>query len=515
MARWSVRTFCDETGLSKKEFNRLYREYVRRKASGEAFQRFCDAAGLGAGDHSQIQRQLESRHGQAVGRWGRRVRRGGDGDNTSRPDRRARLRSRRSGQRLRQALQAPAPRQGQSRGGTASVSPPRLEGPAVQQIVWAAYPDNPRERVPLLESKTLSLEINSVQMKLPGGIPWLDLERLEALAGQFPSFVQVKKGDVRIHQGLATALKLESVSNATVELGTWAQLQLMLKASGKSQPALDTREGSLLFILHCTTARPPDLLEVCRELDAREGCLTLPSYAELVWQEGKLGDIEAFDEIARRSNKWRPQTCVGRGDCTLRDAVSVAKRSGSGGGECVRIVTESDRGELQCSTAKQHGSTKAPRDGQRWFHQEYVPGLSAREFRVWVVTRADDRALRGRRAQVVAKVVTNWDWDEAMHSTAVTDIHLKGCFGVTEAMLDEYALHIVDELRRRDDAKEHFASLEIACRVDIGTIAGTLFVVEATRFYNAHFFSLCLPEPYTMLVERIGDAVAEYFGVAK
>ena len=76
-------------------------------------------------------------------------------------------------------------------------------------------------------------------------------------------------------------------------------------------------------------------------------------------------------------------------------------------------------------------------------------------------------------------------------------------------------MDVVGKLRARSDWREHFETLEIAVRVDVGVSSGEhgfrFFVNEITRLVGyGYMFSSYLASPYMILCRGVADALARY-----
>jgi hypothetical protein len=253
-----------------------------------------------------------------------------------------------------------------------------------------------------------------------------------------------------------------------------------------------------------------------------EVCL---SETEAAWEELKIGDIKAFDDIARQADKefsYRPRTCFGNGICLLpRNEVEfmIIKRSHSCGGAHVERVPGSDRERLMCVDAEEGRYRRLcliSSQNPIWFHQEEVTSLRTYgEFRVFFV-----------KDEIVGAVRTGFEDREGEKNMAVQPLSASD-FNWYSNNLEEqkyiwsrlyaFAAYIRAHLLRRHDSREHYRSLRVAVRIDIGVSLlnpdGRFFVVEVARFAGATFFSqIMYRNPYTQMMERIAKAIIEEYG---
>ncbi|KAL8412658.1 hypothetical protein RB596_001749 [Gaeumannomyces avenae] len=194
-------------------------------------------------------------------------------------------------------------------------------------------------------------------------------------------------------------------------------------------------------------------------------------------------------------------------------------------------------------TVEDHIVPRGARLQTRWFHQELVPSLQHGEFRVFVATKPDADALRGRRGYVVHWIVTATRRDNrgCGDNMLVTRPDLGGSSssddpggpdgelagmdgkdpfaarGTTSGAVLAFALEAFEALRRQGGAA--FDSLEVGCRVDVGVCApppggegeAKLFVNEINRWYSATYFSIeSLPSPHTKICAHFALAFANW-----
>jgi hypothetical protein len=320
-----------------------------------------------------------------------------------------------------------------------------------------------------------------------------------------------------------------SLSSVPIELHSWKWLEKQLRdnASGLRSHLTDSNGLPVpaVIILHCTTTKPKDLFDVCRQIESlrsEHSICSYPKESELSQDQGKH-DWKILDEIAAKSTiaeyRFRPTTCPGRGNCLLRDKrITFMKRDHSSGGAHTRYQIESDRGFLQCDIPDKSVEKKSDPEGYHWFHQQYIDSLDSREILVFIAMKNDLKGILGLRGHVVHRVTTKRKLNKNINSRAFqeSDLQNEDCGWYDEEKLDRFALWIVDQLLRLPDALELFWSLKIGVRLDVGFHNGYPFVNEITRIYNAHFFSLPgLADPYTRMAEEVAISFLNNLGLLK
>jgi hypothetical protein len=270
-----------------------------------------------------------------------------------------------------------------------------------------------------------------------------------------------------------------------------------------------------------------------------------PNEIEVEKEHTKLGDIESLDHIAYRAMEWkyqyRPRTCYQPGTCKLIGfEQSVHKRTDSDCAKHVEVRHHSMRDGLICQlpNTERHGdkiSRLAPHDhelprrqlpskivdsGERWFHQEYVANLAHSEYRVFIVTEPSGNGLRGRSGHILKIILTSSASlrDKSNKNILAQKQTPQNCHEYEE--LQEFALHIFDELRGLPGAALEFESLDVGgVRLDIAksnpdpsTGRSRFFVNEITRWHSAYYFSRwACSSPYTEICEAYAAAFCSYF----
>ena len=238
------------------------------------------------------------------------------------------------------------------------------------------------------------------------------------------------------------------------------------------------------------------------------------------------------------------------------------KRTHSSGGEHVELIDGDEAGPDQ-RNKKTAGLT--------WFGQAFEPFFGQfGEFRVFVVAKPaaistdsgasssaaaaqpDAEGTRGRQGTVLHTAITTWpegnDEPDRMYARAASAIDFTSPLVAPLTLIDlhDFALHVYESLRQRDDWEEHFESLEMGVRLDIcvgaeragidGAEAGggskkgkgkgkgkererndggeekRFFVNEITRWYQGDFFSeQTLGEPKQQVAWGFAESVASFF----
>jgi len=348
--------------------------------------------------------------------------------------------------------------------------------------------------------------------------------RLHAIVG--PDFLNMDHEGVTAHQSIVTASILADNTDSKVAFHTAEWLQRQLKHNPSSL-------SSNTFLMLAWRRYDPNnrtVQNICKLLEGRasEALRTFPSANELDHAHGKVGDIRALDEIARDAPlgwRFRPVTCDSDSDCRL-DVGGVLKRTYSCGSE--HVILHPTAPELARYLRCRHNQRRLSKrqvDGKigRWFHQEFVEGLRTKgEFRVFIITREDDTALRRRKGVIVEMIHTLELPDGELvvtvlhsNSTWAGKHHEHGSHHLKE--LSDFAMYIFCSLRNRADWSTNYESLEIGVRLDIGvSLAGGMrqyFVSEVTRIYAADFFAEWLAQPGTHVCRAVAKAIQEVFMV--
>jgi hypothetical protein len=344
-----------------------------------------------------------------------------------------------------------------------------------------------------------------------------------------PAFVGEKDGEPVLHQSVMTTLLAAAVDQVQAEFQSWAWLKDQLR-SNKLVEHIRAKQTSrvLLWVANNNSLwkgmSMTDCYNQLRTLAAQCGNLELClSETEASWEELKIGDVKAFDQIAQDADpefSWRPKTCFGTGICDLPSSPQgfmVTKRSHSCGAAHVLHVQRSDRRRLDCVESGDCKPSRVVKSSKPiWFHQEEVPALMEfGEFRIFFVKDQIVGAIRTKFEDVIEKRVI------AAIPVSLADFYWYS----NEPEKQEYkwsrlyyhATLIREKLLERRDAPEHYRSLRVAVRIDIGvselTPEGKFFAGEVARFAGATWFSKILfRSPYTDMMERIAQAMVEEYG---
>ncbi|KAH7418697.1 hypothetical protein BKA64DRAFT_655007 [Cadophora sp. MPI-SDFR-AT-0126] len=373
-------------------------------------------------------------------------------------------------------------------------------------------------------------------------MPWFDstdLDDFSRLLG--PAFVQsinpTQLPD--IHQGLVLMQIVKHICNVDVSVCAWDDFYKKFVEATELETMksmlLDEEQKprSTIILLSCDSAiclkSGMDLLY--NRLERLRSCLgarivPIPSWTEALRARGRIADLQALDEQARKRGTWRPNTCYPYGDCTLLDAdYTVHKRQESSGGEHVKTRRRDDDGDLTCSkngisrtkkgTQGRKKSSRPTESKPLWLHQELVPTFKDwGEFRVVFVMKPDKKHRRGLKPTVVsiAHTVDSTTDAETMHGELATEATFEkiDC-GLSLAGLRSFSTTVINDLL--DDYEETFQSLKVGGRLDVAISPyspRSFFVNEVTRWYEAAFFSDILAEPKYTLCEEFAKAFVMY-----
>jgi hypothetical protein len=154
-----------------------------------------------------------------------------------------------------------------------------------------------------------------------------------------------------------------------------------------------------------------------------------------------------------------------------------------------------------------------------YFYQETIYTLQTlREFRVLITTIPKRRALRGREVYIVFILYTSFEGSLAY--TPFLPLSGSESFWGTIIPLNidklrEYTVYIFNALRQRADWREHFESLEVGVRLDIGMSPENnyhrFFVNEITRYQQGNWFSTVDTPLYYQYLAAFTRALDTYF----
>ncbi|KAF5244003.1 hypothetical protein FANTH_7916 [Fusarium anthophilum] len=267
----------------------------------------------------------------------------------------------------------------------------------------------------------------------------------------------------------------------------------------------------------------------------------------------KLTDIATLQRIAEDpatppAFSYRPQTCLGQGECTMAgwSTNMVLKRNFSCGSRDVRFVNGSNESSwsLLACTGRRHKSdmmrkgNRKRRNGKKdnkkegrkrrcnkekdreegdekendekctWFHQEFIWNLKNwGEIRVFIIggriiLRAFTQPSRDKEDSLYVRPLKESDFsrysnDEEKWKDKWTE-------------LDEYCLYTYHALMK--SSKQSFESAQVGLRLDVGMFEdGRFFGHEPTRWYAADLFSnqLC-GRDLTVIAQQYGMAFAKW-----
>lgn len=256
-----------------------------------------------------------------------------------------------------------------------------------------------------------------------------------------------------------------------------------------------------------------------------------PHEEELEWYHCKIKDIIALNELAcyaeetgEHAMAYRPLTCHGRRVCALTGKETVIKASYSSETRHVRHLGVQRDPLLLCRLREEDPQAEVNiSDPHVYFHQETVHTLQTLgEFRVLITTVPNREALRGRQAHIVFMLCTSFKGSLAR--TPFLPLSGSESFWGTILPLNidklrEYAVYIFNALRQRPDWREHFESLEVGVRLDIGVSPENnchrFFVNEITRFQQGNWFSTVDAPPHQQYPAALARALDAYFPAAQ
>ncbi|KAM0800607.1 hypothetical protein BDR22DRAFT_241059 [Usnea florida] len=417
-------------------------------------------------------------------------------------------------------------------------SAPYANGTPQAIFLCVLHPDN--SRAPIAECPNFMIEADPADRRRSdkGSFDMFSNAPMKEMVETYGSNFAMYGGpeDPVLHQFLVTCQLLREFERQVIfKNWSWLQDQMQFfsldtssrtrEPSARRRPAEVFRdETKRLVILLRADSRTQEVLagiytplEVQQALRPNGSLRIFPSKSEFLFYAGKLGDLEALDEIANSDGSYRPRTCrISDGEeyhlkhdsCWFNDCKDyVSKRSNSYGCQHVRFMKYSKK------TVKHR--YVGP---ERWFYQENIPSFQDHgEFRIFITTRTDRSALRRRRGLVVHSILTHFTDEGHIVPVALGDIQWNDIQKVypelTSAALEQFALHIFDALRNREDATAKYESLDIGVRLDIAiSPLGTFFVNEITRIWDADFFSRrTLGLPCTQTAFNVAQAMHEVF----
>ena len=244
---------------------------------------------------------------------------------------------------------------------------------SAQKILWVGWPD----------STSIEHEANLIirasgkpgpyyerhPMLIPAKIQGLEKTLGRGLAAMVED---ADDGAIRgaLHQGVLT-MEFIKMHGRSVKLQTLEWLEDQLKQSAKritrkTHKALCKKRGpSWVIFLHSTmpsqsSAERTD--SVYKNL-AGYTVRCFPSKTETVQKTGKIGGIQALDQVASEDHMWRPITCADfdmcrAGACRLSNHDrTVIKQSTSCGGADVHVITSTNATSFQTTQPRMDGFT--------------------------------------------------------------------------------------------------------------------------------------------------------------
>jgi hypothetical protein len=253
-----------------------------------------------------------------------------------------------------------------------------------------------------------------------------------------------------------------------------------------------------------------------------------PSITEIEWHNSKVNDILALDKIAEQAaeagkdeHSYRPRTCHSykKGLCTLQKCNTVLKASHSSQSNHVLDLRSHRHRNLQCRLIGDFQEIQPEDTGARvFFHQEMISGFDKiGEFRALIATIPNSRGLRNREPIIESIIHLRYKGGSARTPCFA----LTGCeaFWLEIAPLNisklrEFLLFVYESFRKRPDWKEHYETLEVGGRLDIGVYLGPpprFFISELTRFPQGSWHSTSGAPPYLGFASAFARALNNYF----
>ena len=262
--------------------------------------------------------------------------------------------------------------------------------------------------------------------------------------------------------------------------------------------------------------------------NAGRRCRIFPSFTEIEWDNFRIHDILALDEVAEQAAKagkheysYRPRTCHSykKGLCTLQNCHTVLKASHSSQSKYVIDLGSNRHQNLQCCLTDDFQESQPEFIEPRlYFHQEMISGFDKiGEFRALIATKPNPRCLRNR--EPIIESIIHLRYKGASACTPCFALTGSEAFWLEISPLDifklrESALFVYEALRKRPDWKKHFETLEVGARLDISVCLGApprFFVGEITRFQQGSWHSNSAAPPYLGFASAFARALNDYF----
>jgi len=342
----------------------------------------------------------------------------------------------------------------------------------------------------------------------------------------------------RVHQGV---LMMEVIKHSRQRRTTYQKLELLLAKSIdtvlETTGTTSSNDGYDAVIILDYDSNP----ECVKRLRALASLLEnwsrsgrririFPHQEELEWYHCKINDIIALDELAchakaigEHAMAYRPLTCHGVKVCSLIGQETVIKAGYSSETRHVRHLGLQRDPLLLCRLREEDPQAKVDlSDPHVYFHQETMHTLQTLgEFRVLITTVPKCGALRGREAHIVFMLCTSFKglWARTPFLPLSGSESFWGIIlPLNIDKLREYAVYIFNAIRQRADWREHFESLEVGVRLDIGVSSENnchrFFVNEITRFQQGNWFSTVDAPPHHQYPAALARALDAYFPTA-
>lgn len=406
-------------------------------------------------------------------------------------------------------------------------------------LVWTSGMDYSDIRAPeYFENFTIpqpDLGNHSIALQTPFFSP-ANFSGLEKALGHGFAFSTNRMRRRRIHQGVAMMEVLKFNHHRDVAYKT---LPFFFSPSGKDFPSTcqaSCSEEAYSAVIILDYDSDPECVEKLNRLSrlvqqwsgtGGRRLRLFPLSLEMNWDFSKVNDIHVLDELAKQAAEsgehdlaYRPKTCYTKELCTLSGRDTVLKASHSSETKYIQYLKFGRDPKLQCREAEDVAEIRHD-DNDPWvyFHQETISTLNdIGEFRVLIATVPNSRGLRGREPNIVAIVHTSFK--DGLGRTPFFPLSGSEAFWIGFAPLNidklrEYALFVFNALRKRPDWKDHYETLEVGVRLDIGISLDLeyrrFFVNEITRFQQGCWFSTSGAPPYLGVVSAFARALNDYF----
>jgi hypothetical protein len=228
--------------------------------------------------------------------------------------------------------------------------------------------------------------------------PWFTKANVQTLNRQLTNaYAYAEDGTHILHQDIVTMEVLRHDYGHDVIYAETAN-----EAQRHIRRIRDGDGSRVLAFLHINQFAHPARVAKLYDKLTHEVSILYPTRDEIIWEQGKIYDLQLLDKIARKTGAWRPRTCYRTGvACELANRNdTVFKRSHSCAGGHVKFVDRAKHKESPCrDLAGVMDATMITKtntaeldktygiDYARWIHQEYLPSLIDCEIRVFIATR--------------------------------------------------------------------------------------------------------------------------------